>query len=232
MSKIVLYKSFLERYPWLEDEYKKRFKKMPNVLIRSFEGFFYEFTTQDIPVKEEFILKVLQVLDAIKEQLFIKEKSMYLCMIIESYGRSEMIQDYYKTWKGLKKRYEGGIELIHDIDNFYLGYEYKTRLNKSIVYCGNAKFKFSDMNKALNVLYDNQNNSFIYITSANLLTEDDKVKELYDMLLNDNVKTIGNDLLDFYSLYDNMLFNDSVIKIAANGEEFCMDIIQKSKGAC
>jgi len=216
MSKIVLYKSLFDCYPTLGDEYKKISKKLPCISIKSLEGFIYEFTNKD-----KFVSKALQVLDATKEQLFIKEMNIYLC-VMENSGGTDKIQDYYKIWKYLKKQGYG-------IDNFNMGYEYKTMLNNSVVYCGNAKFEFRDMDKALNILYDNQNYSFIYITSDKTLTIDNKVKELYDMLLNENIKKIAYEAFDFSSLYDNMHFNDSIIKILSDGEELCMDIIQRCK---
>ncbi|MDR0516750.1 MAG: hypothetical protein LBH25_06845 [Fibromonadaceae bacterium] len=53
------------------------------------------------------------------------------------------------------------------------------------------------------------------------------MKELYDMLLNENIKKIAYEAFDFSGLYDNMHFNDSIIKILSDGEEVGMDIIQK-----
>lgn len=223
MSKIVLYKSFLERYPWLEDEYEKISKKLPCVLIRSFEGFIDDLSNKHIFVpRDEFVLKAAQILDTLKEELFIQKMNMYLYVMFGNGGESDKIQDYYKVWKWLKKE-------KYDINNFHLGYEYKTKIDNSVVYAGNAKFEFRDIDKALKILYDNEYKSFIYITADNTLTEDDKVKELYDMLLNESIEKIGHDKFDFSNLYENMHLNNSIIKMATGGEEFCMDIIQRQE---
>ncbi|MDR0516751.1 MAG: hypothetical protein LBH25_06850 [Fibromonadaceae bacterium] len=86
MGKIVLYKSLFDCYPTLEDEYKKRAKKLPYISIRSLEGFIYEF-----PNKDKFVSKALQALDIIKEELFIQKMNMYLYVMFGKGGESDKI---------------------------------------------------------------------------------------------------------------------------------------------
>lgn len=213
MSKVVVYKGILDCYPILEYEYKNKMKELPCVVIRSFEGFLNEFSNKD-----DFIKKAFLELDVLKGKLFMNEMSIYLCIATQNLGESDKMQDYLKVWKKLK---------MYEIDNFHFGYEHKIIMNNSFIYSGNAKLVYKDINKALDVLYDNQNNSFIYITFDNELIKADKTKDLYNMLLYGKFNKIGCDMFDFSDLYNSMSQNASIIRLTSDGEEISMDIIQK-----
>lgn len=213
MSKVIIYDSILDYYPILEHEYLTKMKEFPCFFIRSYEGFLDDFSNKD-----DFIQKAFQELIVFKEQLFMKEMNIYLCIATRNLGETDKLQNYLKVWKKLKK---------YELNNFYLGYEQKAIMNNSLIYYGNAKLEFKDISKAMEILYDNKNNSFIYINSDNELLNADKTKELCEILLYENIKKMGYDLFDFSNLYSSMSFNNSIIRMASDGEEISMDIIQK-----
>ncbi|GHU57133.1 hypothetical protein AGMMS49975_21990 [Clostridia bacterium] len=215
MIKSTTHENIFDYFYGLENDYRKSFDALPNISIRIFEGFIWDFENAN-----DFVLKSATEFESVlKNMVFSEVCNMYLCMLYTDFSRSKNIRDYFKVWKNFKE---------DSLDDFNLGYEYKVPFKGESTYCGMAKFKVFILSKALRILCTNKSNSFIYVSSNDNLTSNEETVKFYNLILEDAEKySTTFTIFNFINLYNKMDCGDAIIRLVSDGEMLSMFIIQK-----
>ena len=169
----------------------------------------YSFFDDELESESDAIYKFSEYI----RKEFLSTKSNIYLYLVGSYGWSSGVKKYYKLWKYMRK--------IYMLDNFILGNEYEISFGGKEQYCGIAQLGIDDIDIAIEILYYNEYNSFIYATNDDVEIYSKNVKSFFQNIIVTKYKCSN---YDYIKIYNHIKPNENIISIASDGEGVALHV--------